>query len=55
VDDLKIGKKVEIQTAMGHFTIRIMHIEKVAPPKNAAPGCDSWFRLGVKKVSRFFS
>ncbi len=48
LDGLKVGKKVELHTNIGWFVVRIVYISKVTPPKNAAPGCDSWFRLGMK-------
>ena len=52
LDGLKIGKKVELHTNTGWFTVRIVYINKVAPPENAAPECDSWFRLGMKIKQR---
>jgi hypothetical protein len=52
LDGLKVGKKVELHTGMGSFMVRIVYINKVVPPRNAAPGCDSWFRLGMKIKQR---
>ena len=52
LDGLKAGKKVELHTNMGRFTVQIVCINKVVPPKNAAPECDSWFRLGMKIKQR---
>ena len=53
VDGLKMGKKVELLTKMGRFTVRIVYIKKVARPDHTAKS-DSWFRLGVKKASYSF-
>jgi hypothetical protein len=52
LDGLKAGKKVELHTNMGWFTVQVVHITKVTPPRNAAPECDSWFRLGMKIKQR---
>ena len=52
LDGLKVGKKVELHTNMGWFMVRIVYISKVAPPRDAAPECDSWFRLGMKIKQR---
>jgi len=52
LDGLKVGKKVELHTNMGWFTVRIVYINKVARPENAAPECDCWFRLGMKIKQR---
>ena len=52
LDLLKVGKKVELRTEMGWFVVRIVYINQVARPKDAAPECDSWFRLGVKIKQR---
>jgi hypothetical protein len=52
LEDLKVGKKVELHANMGWFTVQIVYINKVAPPKNTAPECDSWFKLGLKIKQR---
>ena len=52
LDGLKVGQKVELHTNIGSFMVRIVYINKVVPPRNAAPGCDSWFRLGMKIKQR---
>jgi hypothetical protein len=52
LDGLKIGEKVDLNTDMGTFTVRIVHINEVAPPKDVA--IDRCFRVGVKKTHRFF-
>ena len=54
LDGLKIGKKVELYTDIGRFEVRIVYINKVAQPENAALNSDSWFRVGMKKARRFF-
>jgi hypothetical protein len=54
LDGLKVGRKVELNTDMGRFTVRITYINEVARPKKAASGSDFWFRLGMKKTRRFF-
>ncbi len=45
---LKAGKKVVLRTDAGAFMVRIVYIKEVAPPRNAANKCDSWFRVGMK-------
>jgi hypothetical protein len=52
LDGLKVGKKVELRTDVGWFMVRIAYINQVAPPRNAAPKCDSWFRVGMKIKQR---
>ena len=52
LDGLKAGKKVKLHTNMGWFTVQIVYINKVTPPRNAASECDSWFRLGMKIKQR---
>jgi hypothetical protein len=52
LDGLKVGKKVELHVDAGSFVVRIVYINKVAPPRKAAPECDSWFQLGVKVKQR---
>lgn len=52
-DGLKLGKKVELHTNAGWFTVRIVYINKAARPQDAAPNSDTWFRLGMKKTRRF--
>ena len=37
LDGLKVGKKVELHTNIGSFMVRIVYINKVVPPRNAAP------------------
>ena len=54
LDGLRIGKKVKLHTDMGWLTVRTVYINKVARPENAAPECDSWFRLGLKEARSFF-
>jgi hypothetical protein len=53
LEELKTGDKVTIQTDAGTFTVRIVHIQQIVPPDGAPADSDSWFRLGVKKASRF--
>ncbi|MFZ1933447.1 MAG: hypothetical protein WCB27_24545 [Thermoguttaceae bacterium] len=48
LDGLKVGKKVELHTDIGRFTVRVVYIQNVVPPRNAAPECESWFRVGMK-------
>jgi hypothetical protein len=54
LDGLKVGEKVELHTDMGWFKVRIVYINKVTQPENAALNSDSWFRVGMKKARRFF-
>jgi hypothetical protein len=52
LDGLKIGQKVQLYTKPKWITVRVVHIEQVARPKDASPSnreCDHWFRLGMKK------
>jgi len=50
LDGIKTGKKVELVMKTRSFTVKVVHITKVAPPENAPPECNSWFRLGMKKT-----
>lgn len=50
LDGIKIGKKVELHTDMGWFTVRVIYASKVASPNNVAPKGDAWYRLGIKKT-----
>jgi hypothetical protein len=52
LDGLKVGQNVELHTDSGWFMVDVVYINKVAPPKDAAPECDSWFRLGIKIKQR---
>jgi hypothetical protein len=54
LDNLKIGKKVNLHLDENWVTVRIVYINKTARPKDANSQCESWFRLGVKKARRFF-
>ena len=54
LDGLKIGKKAELHTDMGRFTVRIVYIDKVGQPIDAAFKSDCWFRVGMKKARSFF-
>jgi hypothetical protein len=54
VGDLRVGRKVQLHTSLGWSTVRVVHIEKVAGPKDAASEGDPCFRLGLKKRGRFF-
>ena len=54
LDSLTVGKKVELHTDMEGFMVRIIYINKVARPKDAAAKCDSWFQLGMKKIGGSF-
>jgi len=52
LDGLKVGKKVELHTNMGWFKVQIVYINKAARPNDAAPECDTWFRLGMQIKQR---
>jgi hypothetical protein len=47
-DGLSVGKKIELHTNMGWFTVRIVYINKVGRPQGVPPECDSWFRVGMR-------
>jgi hypothetical protein len=53
LNGLKIGKKAELHTDMGRFTVRIVYINKVGQPIDAAFQSDCWFRVGMKKARSF--
>ena len=53
LDGLKAGKKIELHTDVGRFKVRIVYINTVARPKDAASECDSWFRIGLRKARSF--
>jgi hypothetical protein len=55
LNGLEAGEKVELHTDKGWFTFRIIYIKEVSTPQDAAPECDSWFRLGLKKTGGLFS
>jgi hypothetical protein len=50
LEGLKIGKKAQLHTDAGWFTVRVVYVNKVAAPKKTDRDCDSWFRLGLKKA-----
>jgi len=52
-DGLKAGKKVELITDLGRFKVRVVYINKIAPPKDAPTQSDVWFRLGLKLARSF--
>jgi hypothetical protein len=52
LDGLKAGQKAAFHAYPGWFIVRIVYITKVTPPENAAPECDSWFRVGMKVKRR---
>ena len=54
LDSLTVGKKVELHKDIEGFMVRIIYINKVARPKDAATKCDSWFQLGLKKIGGSF-
>jgi hypothetical protein len=50
----KTGKKVKLHTSAGWFTVRIVYLKKASRPEGASHKCDTWYRLGLKKVRRSF-
>jgi hypothetical protein len=54
LEGVKIGKKVQLRIDAGWFTVRVVYINKAAPPQKTDVKCDVWFRLGLKKAGRFF-
>jgi hypothetical protein len=50
LNNLKIGQKVEIHTYQGWCTVRIVHLNEVAPPKDVPIESESCLRLGMKKA-----
>jgi hypothetical protein len=54
LEGVKIGKKAQLRIDAGWFTVRIVYINKAAPPQKTDVKCDAWFRLGLKRAGRFF-
>jgi hypothetical protein len=54
LDGLQSGKKIKLHTNYGWFTVRIVYINEIARPKDAPPGSDTWFKLGIKKTRGSF-
>ena len=52
LDGLKVGENVELDTQWGWFKVRVVFINRVAPPEDAAPECASWFQVGMKVRQR---
>ena len=52
LDGIKIGEKVELHTEWGWFKVRVVFINSVASPEDAAPKCASWFQVGMKVRQR---
>jgi hypothetical protein len=52
LDGLKVGEKAELHTLWGWFKVRVVFINSVAPPEDAASECDSWFQVGMKVRQR---
>jgi hypothetical protein len=52
LEGLKVGDKVELHTKWAWFKVRVVFINRVAPPEDAAPGCASWFQVGMKVRQR---
>ena len=55
IDNLRIGKKVKLQTDQGTFTVRIVYVNRVAGPQYVETTSGSWFRLGLKIAGGLFS
>jgi hypothetical protein len=48
--DLKAGSKVRLHTSKGWYTVAIVYIREVAPPRDVELSVETLYWLGLKKV-----